>query len=322
MHSPLARVILTVLAGYLIILFVLTIFDWYQAEFPGPRSVKPNTKRIQHPFHHRQAVQALEGFSQLTDGGKTVIKHHLNTVLLSLDQWLAHLAQSNYRIICMGELHEESTRIFLADAVFSKLPVQVLMLEVTADGLGRLLARMNAGRGYFPLLGADIMNVLRNVTSTNPEIKIFGIEETEEQQNSQSDISGARDRSIARNFWNCFHPGLRHVILFGALHCTNEPNWLFHRIRGQAPLPLSNQMLNVLVLEEHQRGPLEAFVYFLDKIGIEKKDFVIPDTGGLHSWIYERFPQLHRQLLQKYSALIVFRQEEHLTTNEVTGTFD
>ncbi|MEN8751256.1 MAG: hypothetical protein AB1Z18_00640, partial [Desulfobacterales bacterium] len=72
-------------------------------------------------------------------------------------------------------------------------------------------------------------------------------------------------------------------------------------------LPLKDRMLNVRVLGEHQNGPLEAFVYFLDEIGIEKKYFVIPNTNSLHPRIYELFKLLKRQTLDKYRSVIVFR---------------
>jgi hypothetical protein len=52
---------------------------------------------------------------------------------------------------------------------------------------------------------------------------------------------------------------------------------------------------------------LEAFVFFLDEIGIEKKNFVIADTNTLHPLIYELFQKLNRQILEKYCALVVFR---------------
>jgi hypothetical protein len=66
-------------------------------------------------------------------------------------------------------------------------------------------------------------------------------------------------------------------------------------------------MLNVWVLDEHQNGPVEAFVYFLDEIGIERKHFVIPNTNSLHPRIYELFQMLNQQTLEKYRTLIVFR---------------
>jgi hypothetical protein len=151
------------------------------------------------------------------------------------------------------------------------------------------------------------MKILRSVKDRNPAIKILGIEETDQKQKGQHGRSISRDQSIADNFWDRFQPGKIHIILFGALHCTNEPNWLFKNLCNQASLPLKDRMLNVWVLGEHQNGPVEAFVYFLDEIGIERKHFVIPNTNSLHPRIYELFQMLNQQTLKKYRTLVVFR---------------
>jgi hypothetical protein len=166
---------------------------------------------------------------------------------------------------------------------------------------------MEAGRNYFPLLDADIMNILRAARDRNPDVKFYGIEETDKQAKQQHVHSNTRDQSIAQNFWATFEPGMRHIILFGALHCTNESNWLFHNMCKQASPTLKDNMLNVWVLGEHQNGPVEAFVYFMDEIGVEKKHFVIPDTRSLPDHIYEWFPFLNRQALERYRSLVVFR---------------
>jgi hypothetical protein len=220
-----------------------------------------------------------------------------------MEQWLTQLGESDYQVICMGELHEESTRNFLAEEFFAKFSMDVLLLETTPKNLKRLINRMDAGRDYFPLLNADIMKTLRTVKDRNSNIKIWGIEETKEQQKD----SISRDQSIAHNFWERFQTGKLHIILFGALHCTNEPNWLFKNLYDQASLHVKKRMLNVRVLSEHQNGPVEAFVYFLDEIGIIKKDFVIPNTNLLHPLIYELFQTLNQETLEKYRSLIVFR---------------
>jgi hypothetical protein len=303
MDSPLARVILTVLGGYLIILLFLSIYDWVVEEYPRRPNKPPSSERIQHPFYHEEVAKALQRFSRLPESEKTAIKNNLKSNLISMEQWLTHLAQSDYQIMCMGELHEEVTRNFLADEFFAKFSTDVLLLEATPKNLKRLIKRMDAGRDYFPLLNADIMKILRTVKDRNPAIKIWGIEETEEQQKG----SNLRDQSIAHNFWEKFQSGRLHIILFGALHCTNEPNWLFKNLCNQASFPLKEHMLNVRVLGEHQNGPVEAFVYFLDEIGIEKKHFVIPNTNSLHPRIYELFQVLNRQTLEKYRSLVVFR---------------
>ena len=303
MDSPLVRVILASLSGYLIILLFLSIYDWLVEEYPKRPAKPPSSERIQHPFYHEEAAKALQQFSRLPKPEKTVIKNNLKSNLISMEQWLTHLGQSDYQIICMGELHEESTRNFLAEEFFAKFSTDVLMLEATSKNLKRLIKRMDAGRDYFPLLSADIMKILRTVKDRNPTIRIWGIEETEEQQKD----SNSRDQSIAHNFWDRFQPGKLHIILFGALHCTNEPNWLFKHLCSQASLPLKERMLNVRVLGEHQNGPVEAFVYFLDEIGIVKKHFVIPNTNSLHPRIYELFQMLNQETLEKYRSLIVFR---------------
>ena len=233
MNSPLARVILALLGGYLIILFFLSVHGWIIAEYPRRPSKTPSSERIQLPFYHEAAVKALYQFSQLPKSEKAAIRENLESSLVSMEQWLTHLTQSDHQIICIGEFHEESTRNFLAEKFFATFSTDVLLLEITPKKLKRLAKRMEAGRDYFPLQGADIMNILRAAKDRNPTIKIWGIEETNEQQKDKHGHSKSRDQYIAHNFWDRFQPGLRHIILFGALHCTNESNWLFQKPQQQ-----------------------------------------------------------------------------------------
>lgn len=307
MDSPLARVILATLGGYLTILLLLSVYDWVREEYPSSPAEPMTSERIQHQLHHQTAIDALQLFSRLPKSEKAAIKESLQSNLIPIKQWLTRLGQSPFQILCMGELHKQSTRRFLSQEFFANFSVDVLLLEATPQELKRFIKRMEAGRRYFPLLDADIMNVLRAVRDRNPDIKIHGIEETDEQAENHHRHSNPRDQSIAENFWATFEPGLRHVILFGALHCTNDSNWLFHNLLNQAAPTLRDEMLNVCVLGEHQNGPLEAFVYFMDEIGVEKRDFVIPETRSLPDPIYEWFPLLNRQTLGKYRSLIVFR---------------
>jgi hypothetical protein len=308
MKSPLARVILTIFGGYFLILLFLSVYDWIKAEYPKRPAQPPSSERIQHPFYHEQVAKVLQRFSRLSESEKTAIKKNLESSLISMEKWLTHLGQSDYQIMCMGELHEESTRDFLAEEFFAKFSTDVLMLETTPENLIRLIKRMDAGRDYFPLLDADIMKILRTVRHRNPATRIWGIEETDEQQKGQRGHTNSRDQSIAHNFWDRFEPEKLHIILFGALHCTNDQNWLFEQLYSQASFPLKKRMLNLRVLGEHQNGPLEAFLYFLDEIGIERKHFVIPDTDLLHPRIYELFQSLNRETLRRYRSLLVFRR--------------
>ena len=307
MDSPLVRIILATLGGYLLILLFISVYDWILEEYPRRPTELLKHELIEYHHHHSEASKAIRLFSLLPEHEKAAIRENLESSLISMEQWLTHLIQSDHQIICIGELHEESTRNFLAEEFFAKFSTGVLLLEATPNNLKRITKRMEAGRDYFPLLDADIMNILRTVRDKNPTIKIWGIEETDEQQKDRLGHSKSRDQYIAHNFWDRFQPGQRHIILFGALHCTNEPNWLFKNLSNDASLSLKEQMLNVQVLGEHQNGPLEGFVYFLDEIGIEKKTFVIPDTRTLHPYIYEVFQLLKQQTLDKYYSLIVFR---------------
>jgi len=303
----LVRVILATLGGFLLILIGLSVYEWILEEFPE-RPIEPaNPTRVVHPLYHQTAINALQLFSRLPSLEKTAVKERLKSNLISINQWRTHLNQTGFQILCLGELHKESTRRFLAEELFAILGIDVLLLEATPGELKRLIKRLEAGRDYFPLLDADIMRVLRTVQARNPGIRIYGIEQTDKQATYDHDHSNPRDQCIAQNFWKTFEPGLRHIILFGALHCTNEPNWLFHNLCSRASPDLKKKMLNVRVLGEHQNGPLEAFVDFIDEIGIENKDFVIPDTRSLPECIYQWFPILKRQTLDKYRSLVVFR---------------
>jgi hypothetical protein len=286
----------------------LSVYDWVRKEYPSRPAVPAASEPVRHPFHHQTAVKALQLFSRLPATERAVTKERLQASLVSTRQWLTHLEQTRYQIVCLGELHEEATRNFLSEEIFARGRMDVLLLEATPAELKRLRRLVAAGRDYYPLLGADILNALRAVKAGNPDIRVVGIEATEQQAEKQSGNSNARDQAIAQNFWDAFQPGLRHIILFGALHCANESNWLYHGLFNRAPPALQKEMLNVKVLGQHQDGPVEALVYFMDEIGIEKRDVVIPDTRSLPAPIYAWFPLLTRQTLEKYQALIVFRR--------------
>jgi len=93
MDSPLARVILATLGGYLIILLFLSVYDWIVEEYPRRPTKSPSSERIQHPFYHEEAAKALKRFSQLTKSEKAAIQENLQFNLISIEQWLAHLGQ-------------------------------------------------------------------------------------------------------------------------------------------------------------------------------------------------------------------------------------
>jgi len=307
MKSPLARIIMFTIAGYLIILLLLFVHDWYIETYPSPPAPPLHTEDVQFPRHQKYAVQALQLYSRLPEHEKTALKKKMDTCLVSIGQWCAHVRQSRFEIVCIGELHTEATRRFLSKKIFPHLDTDALLLEAAPLELQQLIRRMKTGRKYFPLLDADIMSILRTAVATNPDITIYGIEQTQSQAEASSGNTNPRDRSIAENFWAVFRPGSRHTILFGAFHCSNDQSWLFHNLLVQASPGLRPNMFNVCVLGEHQHGSIEAFLYFMDEIGLQKKDFAVLETRHLPAQITEWFPLLHHQILGRYTSLIVFR---------------
>jgi hypothetical protein len=248
-------------------------------------------------------------YSRLAETERKKIRQHLGSRILSLEAWLARLERSDCEILCLGEFHEESTRRFLSASFFDRFRLDVLLVEATPKALNRLMKKMAAGRTYFPLQGADMLAVLRTVQRRNPESRICGIEETPGQEQENKGKGGSRDRSLASNFWSCYRPGMRHVILIGSLHCTNDPGWLFGRLLGEAPSGLRQRMTSVKLVGKSRSGPLQGFLLFLDRIGIatKHKAFVFSGTGTLHPRLLRWFPALRSQGLGKYQALIVFR---------------
>ena len=307
MNPMVYRMLLIALGAPLLIAFVIAFYEWKKETYPNAPEIIPNLGRIQHTGYHVMAVDALKAYSQLPQPDRDALLNNLDNNLISTDNWIQAIGISEYRTLCIGEFHQENTRKFLAENLFAKMDVDVLLLEATPKELAKIRERMDSGRPYFPLLKADIAAVIRTVISNNPAVQIYGIEETHLQQKNRRGSDGSRDISISHNFWERYQPGARHVILFGAQHCSNYPRWLFSNLQAQAPAVSPFKALNVQVLGEHQDGPLEAFVYFLDEIGVNIGHFVITDTNALHPFIYQHFKLLHQQSLKRYQSLIVFR---------------
>lgn len=307
MNSSFSRTIIYLLIGYVILLIILSMSDWIQTNYPRRPSQLTNQERIQHPVYHSSAIRALDKFYDLSDSEKTHIRHQLNQQLTGITNWLDWLNESRFQLICLGELHTESTRNFLSSTFFTTINMDILLLEAVPEEINHFMTLFDNKRDYFPLLDADILNIIRTSTKKNPHIKIFGIEQTNAQQNA-SQKRHSRDDHIFTNFWDRFESGKTHIALLGALHCADTPNWFYGNLCKEIPFSSKLTHINVIVLGEHQNGPLEAFVYFLDEIGLPKKNFAIHDYLSLPSFIDESFQQLSSQLFDKYRSVIVFRQ--------------
>ena len=281
----------------IVVALAFLVARWIEENYvPRPVAELPSG-----PFHnagYRQTAEnALRRLSRLSATEQAVLRKNLEGNIIGVSSWLDSLRKSKIRMLCLGEDHEDSTRRFLARAIFSELRIDGLMLEVTTHQLGRIDQELRWGRGRVALLGANIANVIRAARRRSPDMELIGIEETKSQRiaRQKHGSRGTRDESIQNNFWRHFRYGRRHVILFGALHCMDRDEWLYSRTRRLAPTRVVDEMVNVRVLERHQEGAIEALAYFLGKIGIDRDDFVVVDSQAVHPLIFEWFESTTRK---------------------------
>ena len=269
----------------------------------------PPEERIQFPEHLPWAERALARVAALPPGERADLISEIERAIQPFPQWLAALNRRPMAVLCVGENHEPYLRRLLADRLFDSLKADVLLLEATPHEARRMRTRVESGDDRVMLLDADMSRVLRNALEANPRLVIDGIEERQEQHSRRlQQGTGSRESSIEANFRTRFRPGHRHVVLYGAFHCSHQGGWLYQRLRKR-PLPdtPSDAILNLRVAWEHQEAPIEAFVYFLDELGLAAGDFVIANPESLPAQIDDWFPFMSANELRAFGALAVFR---------------
>ena len=272
----------------------------------------PPDERIQFPDHHPWAKRALALFAALPPDGRAELISRIERAIQPWPSWLEELNRRRIAVLCIGENHEPYLRRFLADRVFATLRMDVLLLEATPREAGRIRARVEDGDEQVMLLDADIARLLRNSLEVNPGLVIDGIEERPEQRSARINAAtGSREGSIETNFRTRYQRGRRHVVLYGAFHCSHQGGWLFRRLLNRPPpdAPAAT-LVNLRVAWEHVEAPFEAFVYFLDEIGVAPGDFVITDPTTLPAEIDDWFPFLSANELGAFGAVAVFRYRD------------
>ncbi len=263
------------------------------------------------PSHMGKSITAR--FVRMPIEEQNAIRSNLEQQLQSVDTWLESIARAKPQILCLGEEHEQSTRSFLTEKIFPRLDLDVLMLETTSAGLEVIDRAIQSKQSFVPLEGANIRPVIKAVREKNPDVTLVAIEETKPQRLRRIKLSnqGFRDDTLAVNFWKHYQKGKRHALIFGALHCGDNANWLYAQIRKQAPEHLRTGLLNVRVLGDYQNESLQAMVYFLKTISMTQEDFVVPDTALLHPEV-KQWLALLVPTLRDYQTLLVFRSEAYL----------
>ena len=272
----------------------------------------PPDERIQFPDHHPWAKRALAQVAALPADERAELIAVIERAIRPFPEWLAELNRKPVAVLCMGENHEPYLRRFLADRVFATLKMDVLLLEATPREARRIRARVEDGDEQVMLLEADIARLLRNSLAVNPGLVIDGIEERPEQRSTRIDAAtGSREGSIEANFRARYQRGRRHVVLYGAFHCSHQGGWLYHRLLKRPPQDApAETLVNLRVAWEHVEAPFEAFVYFLDEIGVAPGDFVIAEPAAFPAVIDDWFPFLSANELGAFGAVAVFRYRD------------
>ena len=303
------RILLAVLAWPAVILVAIWVFEWVDEYYLNPKDPDAKPFQYDHPKYHSMAREALQHYSSLPSNDQAAFRTDLQKQLISVERWTDEMEREGFSILCVGEDHLDVTRNFLAEELFSRISVDVLLLEATQSETRAILRKVNAGQSRVDLQGADVAPVIRAVQKTNPQVVFKGIEETETQKRKRfaQEKAGIRDDSIAINVWAGFTPGLRHAILFGAIHCNNWSNWLYQLLRQSAPTDVLAGMTNVKVVERKQDSLIDPFLYFLDEIGIEQRNFVIEDTTELDPLLLKWFALMVPQIFSQYKTLVIYR---------------
>jgi hypothetical protein len=306
-NSSIVKLLAVVLAWPIVALAIIQVYQWYQ-EATYVRVVEPlSQERVQHPIYFQFAQEALDSYGKLPKGDRQILKDQLRKVIVPVDVWMERLNRSNIGTVCLGESHDDHNRRFLTENFFPSYDLDTLFVETTPQGLAQIHDYMKAGEIYAPLLGADMGHLLDAVMARNPTVKIQGIEESEQQREDRLERrKGSREDSIYENLKLLYNANERNVVLYGALHCTFDPDKLYQRMReGLGGGTVTYQ--SILVQGAHQDGLMETFVYFLDDIGIIPGDFVITDAQALPPWVRENFQWLWAQTLANYQSVVVYK---------------
>ncbi len=265
-----------------------------------------DNRRIQHPNYHIQSQNALSQFYRLAPIEQSNLMKNLTANLWSLERWKSQFKTIDDSIICLGESHLEATREFIAQQLFNTLQIDDLYLETTAPKLQKTIKALETQSDYYPLLGADILETLHSAQKRNPNVSLYPIEASSAQMQAAKKGLSSREQSIIDNFLAQYQASRRRLVLIGGLHCANKAHWFFKQLNEkhwqQAP-----KLFNTQIFNEHQDGPIEAFVYFLDELALTKGDFVIADSAAFSTLIKRWFALSQRVTFKPYQSIIIYR---------------
>ena len=69
------------------------------------------------------------------------------------------------------------------------------------------------------------------------------------------------------------------------------------------------KQINTRIFSEHEDGPIEAFIYFVDQILPSTEHFVINDTKAFAKSIDEWFPLTQKVTFKPFESIIFYRHK-------------
>ena len=256
-----------------------------------------------HYQYRRLASAAVDIVDALPASRRDAIAARLQAAIIPLDQWLGRLVENRNQLICLGEIHTESTRRFIAFDLFEDLALDLLMLELTPEETPALLT---GPLDEMLVEDVDMSVVVRAAQAANPRVAIVGVEESGSQLEQRKRAgTGSREDSIFVNVVPHLRPGQRQVVLYGARHCMTLPDHLYEMLARMPTIDPERQLLNVRIWGRHQHGAVEGFAKVAHHLGVEHETYVILDPESL----YELELKLLHPLLETFrwfEAVIVF----------------
>ncbi len=323
MNHYILRYVLAIFGIPLVAYFILQAFNWYGNMAERYVLAPLSTERVQFPLHHPWGVGGVNRFNAEDDAGKAAIMDLLDRSISDMESWLGRVYADNYGLICLGENHDTHLRNLIAAQILPRLPADILMIEATRTQSAYFMRHLGT-RSPLILLGHDMTAILQAAREANPAVRVLGIEETKRQfDNRRGGDGNSRELSIERNLKAVYKPGQRHLLLYGAFHCSHNSKLYSHLLADPPSGDTSgnkNAMMNIRITREHIEAPIEAFVYFLDEIGFTASrpeyagDIVITDTAALVKRFREWFPFFTSNELDHFGALVIMRPLRYPTT--------
>lgn len=254
---------------------------------------------------------ALEAYRRLPAAEQDRLRKALEENLWTLSRWSATIRERGPRFLCLGERHRDAVRRFLAASVLPRLPLEVMMLEADLSWVRAALEAHAAGEPVPHLLDATMTPIFDALATFHSSADIIGVDESALERRARRSLSRAdlsrlaREDTILTNLRRRWQPGKRHVVLFGALHCRDLPQWLFARLPRESDVVDRAQSLNTVVLARYQEPAIQLLMYLLEEMGLRGSAWVVPDTTRFPQRLLQWLPNV-TDAFATYDSAILF----------------